>query len=652
MLVALGSILGPAIFQAAPAAAFVSGGFGLQRRAPIATKALIEAGPLQYQGGPVLHSSDVYVVYWDPRGSYRGDWQRLIDKYVQGVGAESGTLNNVFALDPQYHDAHGAASNQLTFRGSYKDTDPYPTSGDGGNCTEQAAVACLTDRQIRAELQRLITSVDPPLPGATGTPVYYVLTPPGVTVCTGNGSPSTCSNSKQLEEESKKIESGEVKHPAETGICGYHSAVNPETANPTMYVVQPWVAGDAGFYIESSNPLVTSGVTPDVLACQNDVSLQEPNQESGLNQFGNYAGGLADVIINDLSIEQRDVVGDPLLTGWYQTATNAEQGDVCQFDFGPPPSTPETPNEATHAGGLTDREIIDGNAYYLAWAFDSSDVTSGKGFGCWSGDALQPFFTAPNPVNAGDIVGFNATESDITLQAASKGLPANEPYLAPVYSWDFGDGSKASGTEDASEFHSYQYGGTYKVTLTVVDSGSNVESTSREITVEGPARPGSATSTTTGQSGTTVNGSSTPAAAATPNVAVAVARATATATVLSRSLKGALRGGLVVRYSVSEQVAGHFEVLLGSTAARKLHISGPAAAGLAPGTPAQVVIAKAILVTTKGGVSTVHIQFSKSIAAHLRRTGKVSLMLRLSVRNAASHLPTVTTVLSTATLSH
>ena len=88
------------------------------------------------------------------------------------------------------------------------------------------------------------------------------------------------------------------------------------------------------------------------------------------------------------------------------------------------------------------------------------------------------------------------------------------------------------------------------------------------------------------------------------------------------------------------------------TVARSLHLSGTPATGLAAGTPPQVVIAKAILVTTKGGTSTVHIAFSKSTAARLRKAHKVLLMLRMSVRNAASHLPSTTTVLSTVTLSH
>jgi hypothetical protein len=64
------------------------------------------------------------------------------------------------------------------------------------------------------------------------------------------------------------------------------------------------------------------------------------------------------------------------------------------------------------------------------------------------------------------------------------------------------------------------------------------------------------------------------------------------------------------------------------------------------------VIAKAILVTTKGGHSAVHIQFSRKTDARLAHVHRVSLMLRLIVRNAATSSPATTTVVSTATLTH
>jgi hypothetical protein len=89
-------------------------------------------------------------------------------------------------------------------------------------------------------------------------------------------------------------------------------------------------------------------------------------------------------------------------------------------------------------------------------------------------------------------------------------------------------------------------------------------------------------------------------------------------------------------------------VLLASAIARRIGLRGAAATGLAKGTAAQTVIAKAILVTTKGGQSTYKIKFSKATAAKLRKLSKVTLMIRLVVHNASS--PTATTVLDTVNL--
>jgi hypothetical protein len=135
-----------------------------------------------------------------------------------------------------------------------------------------------------------------------------------------------------------------------------------------------------------------------------------------------------------------------------------------------------------------------------------------------------------------------------------------------------------------------------------------------------------------------------------PGSSATVPAPVAAATILSQSLRTALRKGLVVSYSVNEQVAGRFEVLLSRATAHRLGISGTPATGMPAGSPPELVIAKAILVTTKGGHNAVHILFSKRTAARLARTHKVSLTLRLTVRNASSSDPATTTVISAVTL--
>jgi hypothetical protein len=113
------------------------------------------------------------------------------------------------------------------------------------------------------------------------------------------------------------------------------------------------------------------------------------------------------------------------------------------------------------------------------------------------------------------------------------------------------------------------------------------------------------------------------------------------------SLAKTTRKGLTVRYSVNQQVAGRFEVLLAASVAHRIGLHPPLATNLPAGTPPQVVVGKAILITTRGGRGTIKIQFGKVTAARLRRLGKVSLMLRLNLRNSTGG---TTTVLSKFTL--
>jgi PKD domain len=659
------------LWAAAPAGAVLTPeGFGVQRRA-LAARDL--KSPLQYHGGPVLHYSDAYVIYWDPDGLYWPEWERSIDEYFQNVGSASGSLEEIFAVDAEYTDTTGRAANQSTFRGAYNDYAPYPTTE---NCSYSSEVACITDQQVRAELQRLIKAGE--LPGATGIPVYYVLTPPGVTVCT-KASGGECS---EPEPPVTPHDEAEEQEKADTGMCGYHSYFTEAGhSTPIVYAVQPWVAGDAGEYIEQYSPeVVTSGVAPAVYQCQaGRTPLEEPNQGKG--PFSDdYAGGLPDIIIGDLSIEQRNVAVNPELNGWYQEGTDAEQGDMCQGDFGTPPEKPAEPNKTTHAADEFDN-TISGSNYYLEWSFNSVGILSHHRAECWSGVTLEPHFTAPNPVNVGDVVAFKGAESYVTLDAPSN-LPANEPFTPTIFKWNFGDGTIVTGTgnTESSVFHSYKYGGSCEVTLTVTDSGEDTRSFTETITVNGSPPPssdtpgactrpveegsegsgggseGSGSGSSSGSNGTSSGGGSggsgaqgggsgsTSGPGATPLPAPV-----ASAAVVSHSLSSALKSGLVVSYAVNQQVAGNFQVLLAASVGKRVGLTHPLATGLPQGTPPQVVVAKALVVTTKAGHSKLKISFTKATAKRLRRLHSASLMVRLVVRNSSGGL---STVFKTITLSH
>jgi PKD repeat protein len=623
--------------QSAGAVVTSAGGheFGVQPEAE-AVPPLSE--PLSYGNGPVVHSSAPYVLYWDHHpGIYKGSWEELISGFLANAGAASHTLDNDFSVIEQYHDTSGGkAAYDLTFRGAATDTDVYPASG----CSEPAP--CLTDAQIRTELTKYIVASGLPTglnPASGPTPIYYVFTPPGLSVCLGATSANCSSPSSE--------------HP----LCSYHSFIpaGGGLSSTVLYAVEPWTAGNFGTLDE---PQVSGK------GCQDGSVLQEPNQV-GLGPEGEYSTGLADLIINNTANQALSIATNPLFTAWHDAVDGQEVVDKCRTDFyGGELLEPLTTTVDPHTkAGSTHNLTINGRAYFLNDVYDQAAFFAPyPGVPCINGVSIVPQFAAQNTIRSGDPATFTTTESNVSLGIQK-------------YNWSFGDGTGtevncenrvptngfapdectgASGTGTpnpvASTTHAYTYGGTYEVTLTVADYAGNTASVSHPVTVVGPAPPappphkeetaGSDTATGSPAAGTTngAQGGSSPA----PKV-------TATQSVAPQKLASVLRSGIVVRYSVSEQVAGRFEVLLASSIAKRLGIHGSPATGLTKGTPAQTIIAKAILVTTKGGRSTYKIKFSKTTAARLRKVSKVSLMIRLLVHNAKS--PTTTTVLNTVNLT-
>ncbi len=682
-------------------------GVGLQPRSTGLLDGLVQAKPKPGEtpepnnfanpaGSPVVPASRVYAVYWDPVNRYHGDWQGLIDGFLQGAAAASGSFN-LFATDAQYTDgANQHASYDTAFMGAYTDTEPYPAptctdpqplEGNGTPSGEPDAVTCLTDQQIRSELARFIARHTL----QTGMEsIFYVLTPPGVTVClNGGGVSGHCSDYASASSESY-----------EDSFCSYHSYINPDNApggdaSTVLYAAIPWTAGGLGDY-----HLAAADRTP-ALDCQdggyNPASKpieepeapaeaphqQEPNQAEGggPGRDGTPDRGLADLIINQISVEQQNTITDPLLNAWQDPARN-EATDECRDFF----SAAEiggsvTLVEGPEAGTLYNQAIGE-HHYYLNDAFNLSALKlQYPAVPCVPGIVLEPKFTAPSPVKTGEIVGFDGMESDVTLNWGTEFAPTETKPTYAYYSWNFGDGSpEVSGYAPggppvnppvavceqpwrapcaASVFHSYQYGGTYQVTLTVKDTGGNTASTVQSVVVLGSpppgspggpggevpsASPGASPGATPGAAPpATTGGSPGPAHPAAPGPVAAAAA-------VSSSLGQVAKHGLVVKYSVNEQVAGRFEVLLPRSVAHALKIGGHLASGLPAGYPQSLVIGQALLVTTKGGHSTVRIKFSRRTAKRLRHAHKtVTLTLRLKVRNA-SQSPLFTTVLSSVVL--
>lgn len=663
-----------ALLSNAPAGAVVAtiGGqtYGVQPHATILDR--FSANPLsvlQYGGGPVMHSNATYAIYWDPAelrggdpgrpGKYHGDWQQLIDRFLYDVGVNSGSLGNVFAITPQYTETGGArAAYSSAFRGGYVDRTSYPSDG----CTDPKPTtnknfACLTDQQLRTELKAFVAAHG--LHAGLGT-IFFLLTPPGVTICTdAGGAEGHCSDSTKANpwvEEAASPSAAEVaeQESYERSFCSYHSSTTTNSNETALYAAIPWVAGTFGSNLQP--------VGRDGSDCQDGTALeQEPNQ-NGLAPDGFYDHGLPDVLINQIAVQQIATITNPLFNAWNEPLSGNEVPDQCRNWFEGPPVVQGSGAPDEHTGaGFYSNQTIDGHNYYLNTEFNqAADYYDYPGLRCELHNNFLPSFTPPGQVNAGDAVTFNGNESDITLEQSADTAPGAQPLYRATFAWNFGDGTPivsgpgfggpTSATPlYASVVHTYQYGGAYLATLTVTDAAGNTAAVTEPVTVVGPPPPGEGA--VAGGAGAHPSESGSNGSGATPGAAPAatpgpIARAAA----ISRSLDQVLRRGLAVSYTVNEQVAGHFEVLLDKATAKRLKIGGAPARGLPQGTPSALVIGRALLVTTKGGHSSLHIKFAKKTVARLRGVHRLVLTLRLVVRNAASKDPQTTTVLSTVTL--
>jgi hypothetical protein len=619
-------------------------------------------------GAPVMHSVDAYVIYWDPQDLYHGEWQGLIDRYMSDLSAASENGgNDVFTVDAQYTDLAGNATGKTRFLGAYTDTNPYPSAG----CKDEylpaapANVSCVNDAQIQEQLHVFIGHHD--LQTGMGT-IFFVLTPPGVGVCVDSGpSSSHCAQ-----------DNGAV---SPSGLCSYHSYYPDPQLGTVLYAAIPWTAGDLGGIFGGTSTVCQDGGWNENAEqggpLKKTAVPQEPNQLSTVGGDGTYDEGLADLIVNQMAAEQQNTITDPLLNAWQDKESLKgkeiayENTDECRDWFLLVAGGGAKALKHTEAGTLFNQELDEG-IFYLNDAFNLAALKlSYPGIPCMPGIKLVPSFTEPPAVNSGEIVGFNGMESNITLNAGEKFINGEEKPTYPTFTWDFGDGTPVvSGYAPggapanppttlceepwlppcaASVFHSYQYGGVYKVTLTVTDVAGNAASVTTPITVAGPPPPAPPPPTpTAGPGGSSSGGAggSSGSSSTTP----AIPGPVATAATVSNSLKQVARSGLVVNYSVNEQVAGHFEVLLEAGIARRLGISGQVATELPPGFPRSLVIAHALLVTTKGGHSSVRIKFSKRTAQRLRHAHSVKLTLRLIVHNAATQSPVFTKVMSSTVL--
>lgn len=227
---------------------------------------------LDYLGGAVMHASTTYAIYWIPSGySVSTNYESLVNQYFADVAAASNHADNVYSAATQYYDSGGPIDYRSTFGGSYVDTTPFPSPS---NCDDGVDLVCLTDADLQAEIQHVLTVKG--WHGST-TAIFFVMTPDGVGSCF-DGSSSQCTTN---------------------AYCAYHSSFTDANNEPVIYGNEPYDATIPGCDPGSS-----------------------PNSDD------------ADAAINTLSHEHNEAITDPFGDGWWNLDSGQENGDNCAWIFG------------------------------------------------------------------------------------------------------------------------------------------------------------------------------------------------------------------------------------------------------------------------------------------------------------------------------
>lgn len=395
---------------------------------------------LSYHGGPVLHASAPYLVFWDPTGVIPASSRALLVHYFNDVAQDSGNSNSVFSVARQYTDSTGFGDYRQSFDAAaqvIQDGDPFPVSGD---CSSGApgATGCLTDTQIESELSRLITAQHRPTGVGGAAPVYFVVLPSNFDECVYGA------------------------YCASKAYCGYHTYMPMPDGAHVLYAVVPMIS-----LLKAEDPK----------ACQWDghSAFQEPNHD------------LTDVLLPTFSHEYSEAITDPLLNGWYTTG-QYESADLCSNTGGYDPLDSYDPNAflpvlggSASDGDLYD-QLVNGDRYYV-----QSEWSNGAQ-GC-----------AMRPANSTLVAKFALSASSaggLTVSFSPSASVSSSGFSSAT--WEFGgEARQFSAGAPVQVSHTFPAPGSYTVSLTVVDRLGNMARDTQTVIV-GPEAGGGSMILTTG----------------------------------------------------------------------------------------------------------------------------------------------------------
>jgi hypothetical protein len=312
------------------------------------------ATALSYHNGPVMHSSRVYAIFWQPAGRYLSpSYRSLITTMLSDVALDSYRTQNGYSVMEQYYDKATSTAPKsfieynVGYGGSFLDTSAFPANG----CTDAVTTVCLTDAQLTSHLNSFITAHGLGRGLATE---YFLFTPPNVGSCFDAASTSC----------------------AYTEYCAYHSSFGTG-AGTTIYANQPYLGN-----------------------------------VSGCDQ-GHYPNGnFGDATLSAVAHEHRESITDPLGTAWWDSGTGDEADDKCNQTFGTmlgSTGATDDPNGFPF-GDSAYNQVVHSDFYALQEEF------SNRGLVCrQKNDNAVPsginFTTSANPTH-GVATTFTATASD------------------------------------------------------------------------------------------------------------------------------------------------------------------------------------------------------------------------------------------------
>jgi PKD domain len=414
--------------------------------------------PLDYYGGPVVHSDTGVVVAWGSSinpmftNSTSGD-PGLIKSFV-AANASPGDIGGVLAqyANTAYVD-NGSTVGSQTFKGSGQtipsgNANPSVAYGGEYQITPSVTSTTIYDSQIQSELVAQIRAGHLPTPqgrAGLGT-VYLVLFPAGDTECIKNADGNTlCSG---------------------TGFCAYHGDARMPNGTIALYEVLP---------DDTTGPMSTNcGPSSSALANETSYASHE------------WSESITDPLVAEAAY------APPL--AWYDnnncqnpTAVCGEIGDKCN-------------QQQAENGGFT---------IQLEWS--NLDMACEDTESSYSQPTAS--FASASSAVVGQPVSFDGTGSSDPPQdqtsASYNGTAYSISSGIAGYSWDWGDGSTGPDS-GATATHTFGASGQYQVSLTVTDDLGFMSTVTRAVVVSSvhPSNPVATTGAASGidDAGATLNG--------------------------------------------------------------------------------------------------------------------------------------------------